>query len=134
MINPYGTFMKFWNFLIIVLLIYNGLVIPPRLAFDDESGINWLYVDLTIDSIFWTDIIVNFLTAFEDAEGQVICTHREIAINYLTGWFAIDISSSFPLYLVINQSPQQQTSGGSSNYNNMIRLSSNFFKKLLINT
>jgi len=50
----------------IALLIYTGIVLPPRLAFDDESGINWFYVDIIIDSLFISDILVNFFSAFED--------------------------------------------------------------------
>ena len=34
LINPYGNFTKFWNITMIILLIYTGIVLPPRLAFD----------------------------------------------------------------------------------------------------
>lgn len=68
-LNPYGTFMKFWNLLMILLLVFTGIVLPPRLAFDEESGIDWFYADIFIDSLFITDILVNFNSAFEDFDG-----------------------------------------------------------------
>jgi len=40
-------------------------VLPPRLAFKDESGVDWVTVDLFVDSLFLFDILVNFFSAFE---------------------------------------------------------------------
>lgn len=53
----------------IVLLVYTGLILPPRLAFDDETGINWYTIDIFIDSLFISDIFVNFNAAFESFDG-----------------------------------------------------------------
>ena len=69
MLNPYGNFIKFWNLLIILLLIYTGIVLPPRMAFDDETLIDWFWVDITIDIIFITDIFINFNSAYENDDG-----------------------------------------------------------------
>ena len=77
--------MKFWNTLMIVLLIYTGLILPPRLAFDDETGINWYTIDIFIDTLFISDIFVNFNAAFESFDGQLVYTRKSIAVNYITG-------------------------------------------------
>lgn len=61
--------MRTWNIIMILLLVYTGLVLPPRLAFDDESGIDWYTFDIFIDSLFISDILVNFFCAFENNEG-----------------------------------------------------------------
>jgi len=68
-INPFSTFIKLWNLLIILMLIYTGIILPPRLAFDEETKINWLWVDIIIDSIFFTDILINFNLAYENEQG-----------------------------------------------------------------
>ena len=56
----------------IILLVYTGLVLPPRLAFDEESGIDWFVFDICIDSLFISDIFVNFLSAYEDSDGVLV--------------------------------------------------------------
>jgi hypothetical protein len=77
--------MKIWNFVIIILLIYTGIVLPPRLAFDDETKIDWRNFDIFVDSLFITDIFVNFFCAYEDSAGNLIYSHKKIALNYITG-------------------------------------------------
>lgn len=84
-LNPYGEFIRAWNIVMILLLVYTGIILPPRIAFDDESGIDWLYVDIFIDSLFISDILVNFMCAFEDKEGQIVDYWPKIASNYLRG-------------------------------------------------
>lgn len=68
-----------------MLLVYTGIILPPRIAFDDESGIDWLAVDIFVDSLFISDIFVNFMSAYEDQEGQIVYTWKNIAYNYVTG-------------------------------------------------
>ncbi len=40
-------------------------IILYRLAYDDETEINWLYIDITIDILFMIDIIINFILPYE---------------------------------------------------------------------
>ncbi len=47
-----------------LVLVYTALVVPVRLAFEDETPVGWLVVDLTIDAIFLTDMILTFLTGY----------------------------------------------------------------------
>lgn len=49
-----------------------------------------------IELIFIIDIILNFFTTYKNESGQEICTLSEIAQNYLSNWFFIDIISSVP--------------------------------------
>ena len=96
MISPECTFKKTWNILIFILLIYTAVLTPIRISFKDESAY-WLYLELTTDILFMSDIVVNFLSAYSDKNGVIVFTKRKISKNYLKSWFIIDFVSSFPL-------------------------------------
>lgn len=50
--------------------------------------------------VFCLDIILNFLTAYEDDNGELVANRKQIARQYLKTWFLIDLFSSFPIVLV----------------------------------
>lgn len=43
-----------------------------------------------------TDIILNFRTTYVSNSGQVVYESRLIAINYIKGWFLVDILAAIP--------------------------------------
>jgi hyperpolarization activated cyclic nucleotide-gated potassium channel 1 len=60
----------------------------------------WDDIDRSIDFLFMVDIIFTLLSAFYDEENNLIKDHKLIAINYLKGWFAIDLIV-LPFYYVV---------------------------------
>jgi hypothetical protein len=77
-------------------------VSPLDLAFpeirDHDFGYSmFLY---SIDVFFAIDIMMNFLTAFENSQEEIIDNRCSIITNYLIGWFIIDFASIFPLDLI----------------------------------
>jgi len=46
-------------------------------------------------------LVINFNTGF-DRKGIVVMKRREIVLNYLRGWFWLDLVASFPYTWVIN--------------------------------
>ena len=52
--------------------------------------------DLLVDFCFLSDIVVNFLTAYESSNGLLISDKTLIAKNYLRGWFLLDLFTSIP--------------------------------------
>ena len=82
-----------------ICLIYTLLVVPYTIAFvevgdpfEEEDRI----IGIIIDIIFFIDIILNFLTAYFDNEDNLIVDKKKIVINYLTGWFLLDLLSTLP--------------------------------------
>lgn len=88
-----------------------------RLAFEQNPN-EYIALDLTIDSIFFLDMAFTFFTAYEDDRGIVIIELNKIALNYLKGWFFIDLVATFPLYLIL--SPEALP--GASSVNSLLRL------------
>jgi len=48
------------------------------------------------DAWFLVDILLNFVTERQTAEGEYLRDYRSICAHYLTSWFPIDILSLFP--------------------------------------
>lgn len=109
-----------WQLVIVVLLLYFATYIPFELGFLDiedtpiKNAINYL-----IDFLFLVDIIVNFFTAFELAVTKKMETNlKAIAVNYMSGWFLIDLAATFPFQLVLtSDSSEGDVSGGGENAN-----------------
>jgi hypothetical protein len=102
---PYGRFMFYWNILVIFLLLYSCLYVPVEVAFlEFKKYSTESYVDKTfniiIDVLFFIDIVVNFLQAYEIHNSSYEVRLSKIARNYLTGWFSIDLIACIPVDLV----------------------------------
>lgn len=79
------------------MLILTALITPIRVCFiEDEDSDDWLPVDLFFDGYFGLDIFVNFVSAYINEQSKLIIEWDLIIINYLTGWFPIDLIAIFP--------------------------------------
>ena len=97
LINPNGLMKSSWNILILLLVIFQSVVIPVRIAFEKDISTPWKIADFVMDGIFMLDIVINFMTPIEDDSGDYIINFKAIAKNYLQGWFWIDLVSCFPI-------------------------------------
>jgi len=102
-ISPFGTFIKIWNSIILLVMVYVITVFPVRLGFIDDT-LDWAIFDLLVDSIFMFDMVVNTLTAYEDLNGNLVFHLHKIALNYLQKWFFLDLISSLPFNLILEGS------------------------------
>jgi len=108
-ISPYGYFKKFWDMCMIIMLVYIGIILPVRLCFlripenmfaenyDYIADDAWFPYDIAVDCLLVLDIIINFLSAFENEAGILIHSRREIAKAYLKKWFLVDLISAIPI-------------------------------------
>ena len=79
------TFRMTWDIFTMFIILYEIMMIPFRLSFeDDESGdlVAFTGSDLVIDIIFMTDIFLNFSTTIYD-KGVQIYERKFIMLNYL---------------------------------------------------
>jgi hypothetical protein len=106
-LNPLARWRIFWDLTVMLLVLYNLIMVPYKLAFVEtqrarfpERNLAELYADLAIDCLFLFDIVLNFLTTFEEinAKGEsAFVTHRgHIVWNYLFSWFLLDLVGSVP--------------------------------------
>jgi len=96
--------MMFWNILIMILLFYSCVIVPVQVAFYDPDPSNEINLDkiasLSADALFFIDIFVNFLSAYEIPGTNILETRPSVlAKDYLLSWFAIDLVACIPVEL-----------------------------------
>ena len=101
--NPNNLWRQMWDLIAVTLcLIYSALRVPYVIAFDmDEfAEINgWFIMNRIVDFVFLADILVIFLTAYQDGRHFVV-KYRLIACQYARTWLLLDLVSSVPLDLM----------------------------------
>lgn len=97
---PEDRFVNFWNLFITLLLMIVCVYTPIEIAFADLTGKEVDVFSIVIDVLFLLDMIVNFNCAFYDINYEIIETRKEIALNYLKGWFLIDLLAIIPFDLI----------------------------------
>lgn len=58
---------------------------------DDGVYVYWDEFDNSIDFLFMVDIVITFFCSYYDEENNLVQDHKVIALNYLKGWFTIDL-------------------------------------------
>ena len=112
-IDPRNTSRLRWDFVIVLAVLYNCLIIPLRIGFGDDKFGPLSAIDLLIDLMFMSDIVVNFITGYfrtvkETGEQQLVLSQPAAALHYLRTWFSFDIVASLPvdLMLLLQVSPK----------------------------
>ena len=107
LINPDSRFKNIWDIFILIILVALLIFLPIRLAFEpiayEKLTIDQVHIiDILIDIFFFIDIIINFLTFYIDKFGVKITDRKKIAKRYIKSWFLLDVISTFPFHLIIN--------------------------------
>jgi Na+/melibiose symporter-like transporter len=88
-----------------ILLVAVCLVVPVRIAFDEEETGGWLYAYVLADLFFFIDLILCFFTSYTDEKVmREVTDHKKIAIRYLKGWFILDLFSIVPFDYFVTSS------------------------------
>ena len=101
---PDDNIKKFWNILMIFLLFYVATWVPYNICFNtstDEEMSAGDWIDLFVDFLFGIDILINFISAYEDPiTGLPVISMKLIALNYLGSWFILDLLAVLPVQLI----------------------------------
>ncbi|KAL3854945.1 hypothetical protein ACJMK2_014180 [Sinanodonta woodiana] len=94
----YGIFKIGWDWMILLCTFYTAVMVPYNAAFTLQFGVfrSSIYSDVVVEIIFIFDIVLNFRTSFVNKGGQVVYQARLIAINYIKGWFGLDLLAAIP--------------------------------------
>ncbi|XP_018652454.1 putative voltage-gated potassium channel [Schistosoma mansoni] len=88
----------------------------------DEKDL--IICDIIVELLFIIDIILNFWTTYVSKSGQVVYHLKAIAINYLRGWFFLDLLAAIPfdVILAVNNPEIQGTIGEMGNWIHLLKL------------
>lgn len=64
---PNSRTISIWNIVLMFLMLYTAIYIPYKTSFIDDTSDLVNYIELFIDSLFIFDILVNFVSAYEDS-------------------------------------------------------------------
>ncbi len=73
---PDSQIRSYWNLLITFLLLYTASFVPYRIAFVDDSPLYMTILDTIMDMIFFTDLVLNFFSAYEDRKTGLEVRHK----------------------------------------------------------
>lgn len=93
---PHNGLKMFWNFIIMLLLLYTATFVPYRTAFIDDAPQALVDFEWFVDALFIFDLIINFISAYEDRDKNIEVRLKYIAINYIKTWFFLDIAACIP--------------------------------------
>uniref|UniRef100_A0A5K3EGA0 Ion_trans domain-containing protein n=1 Tax=Mesocestoides corti TaxID=53468 RepID=A0A5K3EGA0_MESCO len=118
----YVAFKTAWDWMILFLTGYTAVMVPFNAAFRSKTidDVIFLVIDSIVDVIFFIDIVLNFHTTFVGPQGEVISDATVIRINYLKGWFIVDLLSCLP-YDVFNAFQPEATQVLATNHEHFIR-------------
>lgn len=92
---PDQTMKALWDLVGLVAILYQSIVVPFRLCFNEEATGGFKVFETIIDITFMIDILFSFNTGFF-RKGYLVMKRRDIVINYVKTWFVIDLIASFP--------------------------------------
>lgn len=92
-----------WDVLITLVLLVSCIMTPLDIAFqgDDVPTASFVF-NTVIDVLFGIDVIVIFNTAYYNQDVDLIDSRRIISINYIKGWFTIDMLAIIPFDSIMN--------------------------------
>jgi len=113
-LHPHSRIRYNWDMTTLVMMAWVVMDVPFSVAFNVENppnnGWNWHRACGTaVDAFFMCDVILNFNTGIERANGSVSTRRWDIAKAYLKSWFWVDIISAFPLDLVMSGDAAQHS-------------------------
>ena len=79
-----------------LLLLYTATYVPFKTAFVEDSPAYVNNIEFAIDSLFFLDLAVNFISAYETNDKNVEFRLSRISFMYLRTWFLFDVFSCIP--------------------------------------
>ena len=104
-INPQSKFMRYWDQIVVLALLFTAFVTPFEVAFAGEYiGIVNFTANRIVDAIFAIDIVLAFFIPYRASPaegGQWVYDNRKISEKYLGGWFFLDLFTAIPFSVIV---------------------------------
>ena len=104
-ILPDSLFIKIWETLLNIILLYYTLFEPVIITFPKSIPIYGILLDLLFDCYFIADIVISFFIPYPIENSSLFdyeYSRSKIALHYLKSWFIFDVALGVPLNSIIN--------------------------------
>ncbi|CAM6127017.1 unnamed protein product [Calypogeia fissa] len=96
-ISPRGRTHQVWWLIILIFALYSSMFTPLEFGFFRGLPSELWIVDLSVQFVFFADMVIRFFTAYIDKETyKIVADHRSIAIRYLKSEFFLDLLAVLP--------------------------------------
>ena len=114
MLYPEDEIKGQWDVFITLVLLFTCITTPARIAFDndDDIEVGWETTRWIVDFFFLVDIIINFNSAYQDDDFKTIEDRKRIALDYIFGWFLLDIFAIIPFTELAQIGKKDQSAEG----------------------
>lgn len=102
--DPHGGMKLSWDVCIGLMLLYSVASVPYLISFssDDDPASALNVINRLIDVAFAIDIILNFISGYYEKD-RLETSFGRIAAHYLRGWFLLDVVTTVPFDLILNE-------------------------------
>ncbi|CAD8102523.1 unnamed protein product [Paramecium sonneborni] len=115
-IHPNSFLKQFWNGIFLLMMIYVATILPFRISFYLDNQVQaWYYADIVTDVLFWLDLIISSISGYYDEEGKLVKKRKIVLMNYLKGWFTVDLLSCLPLNYIMDSTISENDNMNSKN-------------------
>ena len=101
---PDDKYKEFWDLFMTVILLITCVITPYNIAFVQKENVTSRIISGIIDALFGIDMLVIFNSVYFDEQLGLIVDRKNIAKNYLSGWFTVDLLAIIPFDILLNQS------------------------------
>lgn len=103
-LHPHQNARCVWDLCTLILLFFAAIQLPLVICFHIKKQGTLFHLVVFQETFFLCDIILNFLTAYEN-NGKIVTKVRRIGAHYLRTWFLVDAAAAvgFPLLFLQNQ-------------------------------
>lgn len=93
-----------WDLAVSLTLLVMSVYTPLHVSFANvDDGFTFgTTLNIIMDLIFGIDIIVVFFSAYYNEDFKIIEDRKRIAIEYLKGWFLLDLVAIIPFDIIFN--------------------------------
>lgn len=108
-VNPRSPFVRMWDSVTVIALLYVAFVTPFEVAFIEGDGSAatspvTFTLNRLIDAVFVGDVVLTFFLPYREANengGMMVYDNKKIARAYLRGWFALDVFTCIPFDVIV---------------------------------
>jgi len=99
-VRPDNNFRHAWNFLILIVCLYNAMAVPYRLCFIGDVFSMTYFLDWFLDFVFFFDVYLNMNEFSYVFQGELVTDKDRVRKHYFMGNFKNDFVTMFPLDMV----------------------------------
>lgn len=105
LLHPSSAFKRRWDIAFLLMLFWVAVRVPYTVSFESDGDVSQglRIADAAAEYAFIVDIVLSFFSVYT-SDGDTIDDPQQIVKHYVTTWFVLDCTASFPWTLIVDNS------------------------------